>query len=225
MNEYAEREAFEKWCGRPGVRLRTDCSGPAYYYTQTAWAWEAWKARAAAPPPPAQGEMKVKPLEWEYREDGAYRASSSIGYYHVFPGTGFSYDLCGPVGGRLATYKRLDDAKAAGNADYEQRIRSALVEPASACPSHPVAAHETRDLKHNKACISPMSVNEVTDAQFELFARALVPFSYGAFEQHGTARGAFEPGKPNAHCYKAARALLATLAHLGIPDLSKQGEA
>lgn len=72
--------------------------------------------------------VTVKPLEWEVREDGSYRGASTIGYYHVFQGTGFSYDLCGPVGGRLATHKRLESAKASAQQDYETRIRSAIVE-------------------------------------------------------------------------------------------------
>lgn len=70
--------------------------------------------------------VAVKALEWEAREDGSHCGTSAIGRYHVFPGTGFSYDLCGPVGGRLSTHKRLSEAKAAAQADYEARIRSAL---------------------------------------------------------------------------------------------------
>jgi len=76
--------------------------------------------------PPPKTHVRVKPLEWLEREDSSFRGASAIGYYHIFPGTGFSYDLCGPVGGRLATYKRLDEAKAAAQADYERRILSAL---------------------------------------------------------------------------------------------------
>lgn len=76
-----------------------------------------------APPAPS---VAVKALEWEAREDGSHCGTSAIGRYHVFPGTGFSYDLCGPVGGRLSTHKRLSEAKAAAQADYEARIRSAL---------------------------------------------------------------------------------------------------
>ncbi|MGV1787320.1 MULTISPECIES: hypothetical protein [Agrobacterium] len=77
----------------------------------------------AAPPAPS---VAVKALEWDAREDGSHCGTSSIGHYHVFPGTGFSYDLCGPVGGRLSTHKRLSEAKAAAQADYATRIRSAL---------------------------------------------------------------------------------------------------
>ena len=79
--------------------------------------------------------LEVKKLEWEAREDNSHRGSSTIGYYHIFPGTGFSYDLCGPVGGRLATYKRLSEAKATAQADYEQRIRSALADEPVAIPT------------------------------------------------------------------------------------------
>lgn len=80
--------------------------------------------------PAPQEHVTVKAIEWEAREDSSYRGLSAIGYYHVFPGTGFSYDLCGPVGGRLATYKRLEEAKAAAQTDYTARVLSALaVEP------------------------------------------------------------------------------------------------
>lgn len=82
----------------------------------------------ASPPAPA---VAVKPLEWEYLDDTrSERASSSIGPYHIFPGAGFCYDLCGPVGGLLSTHKRVTEAQAAAQADYEQR--TALVEPAPA---------------------------------------------------------------------------------------------
>lgn len=75
-----------------------------------------------------QQGVEVKKLEWEERGDSSHCAPSHIGHYHIFPGTGFSYDLCGPVGGRLATFKRLEAAKAAAQSDYETRIRSALVD-------------------------------------------------------------------------------------------------
>lgn len=78
--------------------------------------------RAQQPAP----SVAVKALEWDAREDGSHCGTSSIGHYHVFLGTGFSYDLCGPVGGRLSTHKRLSEAKAAAQADYATRIRSAL---------------------------------------------------------------------------------------------------
>lgn len=76
------------------------------------------------------GAVGVKPLEWEPESDGTHRANSSIGPYIIWPGTGFSYDLTAPVGGRIGTHKRIDAAKAAAQADYEARIRSALT-PAS----------------------------------------------------------------------------------------------
>lgn len=84
-----------------------------------------------------EAQVRVKALEWEELEDNSHRGRSAIGYYHVFPGTGFSYDLCGPVGGRLATYKRLADAKAAAQSDYERRVLSALTPEQGETPPSP----------------------------------------------------------------------------------------
>lgn len=109
------------------------CSAPGYGYSA-----DGGNAGCQCFAPPAA--EAIKPLEWGALEDGTHKGTSSIGYYHIFPGTGFAHDLAGPVGGPLGTHKRLEAAKAAAQADYEARIRSALI-PAPALQG---AASESR---------------------------------------------------------------------------------
>lgn len=95
-------------------------------------------AEAVAPSPAETGEaVAVKALEWvadryqefEYRSE---TAKTSIGKYEAF-----SFIAAGkPVAGWTSTLSTqegksasLDEAKAAAQADYEQRIRSALAHP------------------------------------------------------------------------------------------------
>lgn len=91
--------------------------------------------RRASPPAPA---VAVKLLEWKQLEDGRYSSGVRPGYF-----TAEHYTLIVQMTGeyridvgRFTFLRRfftdLDAAKAAAQADYEQRIRSALVEPAPA---------------------------------------------------------------------------------------------
>ncbi|QWY83684.1 hypothetical protein [Rhizobium phage RHph_X2_26] len=59
-------------------------------------------------------------------------------------------------------------------------------------------------------------VKGVDPVAFENAARALVPFSYGAFEEKGTDAVPFEAGKPRAACYNAVRAVMAALGLHGV---------
>lgn len=78
---------------------------------------------AAAPEQPA---VRVKQLEWENVGDGSFSGNSPIGKYLIFAGTGFSYELWAPVGGRIGVYKRREMAQAAAQADYDRSIISAI---------------------------------------------------------------------------------------------------
>jgi len=73
--------------------------------------------------------VKVKPLEWgdTHAERGIHmQARTPFGRYVLKRGTGFCYEVSGPAGFREA-YKFEEAAQAAAQADYEARIRSALV--------------------------------------------------------------------------------------------------
>lgn len=76
-------------------------------------------------------EVKIKPLEWiEHPSADAWRADTMLGTYQVWAGslkTGWLFD--GLFAERLnETSHDEDAAKAAAQADYERRIRSALVD-------------------------------------------------------------------------------------------------
>lgn len=66
--------------------------------------------------------VKVKPLDWQHEEHGDATAQSIVGTYFA------DANGCWSLGGGrpLTTTGALEAAKAAAQADYEQRIRSAL---------------------------------------------------------------------------------------------------
>lgn len=68
--------------------------------------------------------VEVKMLEWQNEEHGDATAQSIVGTY--FADSDGSWSLGG--GRPLTAAGALEGAKAAAQADYEQRIRSALVE-------------------------------------------------------------------------------------------------
>jgi len=76
---------------------------------------------------------KVKPLEWHW--DPPYSTARAIcGHYAVerwedYAGL-FHFDLIGSFITKRDEFSTLAEAKSAAQADYEQRIRSALVLPA-----------------------------------------------------------------------------------------------
>lgn len=81
------------------------------------------RALAASPSSPASG-VRVKALRWN-----PFEANTSIGRYHVADHRGedglFGAGLDGNVIGRFGS---VSEAKAAAQADYEARIRSAIGE-------------------------------------------------------------------------------------------------
>jgi hypothetical protein len=155
MNENAERDAFSRLITSAKMLLQNavGCAVNHYgedYSTHGEPGWIAdcradivraagvMQSRAALTPPPVQGEVKVKPLEWD-----PFRAQTAFGYYFIDDQSDrSSVELDGRLpfllsGSRLdlSRHARLTDARAAAQADYEQRIRSALIEaaPAPAC--------------------------------------------------------------------------------------------
>lgn len=76
-------------------------------------------------------EVKIKPLEWHEADPENYIARDG---YKVWPHTG-GWAWSHFLGGARWIFRSFEAAKAAAQADYEQRIRSALVdvpvEPAS----------------------------------------------------------------------------------------------
>lgn len=108
-------------------------------YKLSALLSKAARALEAADRLSAQGEpVAVKPLEWQEltspREDGPaeptgdWEAASMLGAYYVnlFED---HYEVGDPEGKVVESWcGGADEAKAAAQADYEQRIRSALVE-------------------------------------------------------------------------------------------------
>ena len=94
---------------------------------------------------PSVAEGAVKALEWRYIPDAfppMWITKTTIGSYHIEEAAGSdspSFDLFNPMAGPMGNYEGLDEAKAAAQADYESRIRSALV-------SQPLPAGAESDL-------------------------------------------------------------------------------
>lgn len=93
-------------------------------------------ALSAPASPPVGDGWRVKPLEWQkhHRDDiERYSANTRIAD-HIITWTASGYDLYigswGSAGeAKHEPFVTLDEAKAAAQADYEQRIRSALIAP------------------------------------------------------------------------------------------------
>ncbi|MHC1549446.1 Lar family restriction alleviation protein [Phyllobacterium sp. K27] len=102
------------------------CSNPVCItipYETTENAINRWNSRALSAL--TQGGVKVKELEWKRHGSGYLDADSVVGPYEIQLG-GASYMFS--LGGRYSreTYPTLAAAKAAAQADYDARIRSAL---------------------------------------------------------------------------------------------------
>jgi hypothetical protein len=83
---------------------------------------------------PAQPAVAIKPLEWRDRssEDVDIIAHHPWGEYHVTKNDSYEWPfLVRPFITQQSNYETLEEAKADCEADYEARIRSALVAPAS----------------------------------------------------------------------------------------------
>lgn len=112
-------------------------------------------ARAALEAIPAEKGVGVKPLEWaaDRYQEFSYRsetAKTSIGKYEAFsfiaaekPVAGWTSTLSAQEGKSVS----LDAAKAAAQADYEARIRSALLPASGAVASGGVEATEVKQIK------------------------------------------------------------------------------
>lgn len=128
----------QKWCHR------SSCS---------------YALRPAAPPAPeVKVEARVKPLDWVKHPTAAlWRADTIIGRYQAFnivhPSC-WTFDSSDGLTTTSGDAETEAEAKAAAQADYEQRIRSALVE-ASAAPPQEMSAEV---LKAMHAALVAMSI-------------------------------------------------------------------
>src|SRR5690606_33094241 len=91
---------------------------------------DADMAKALTAAAPYMSGVKVKPLEWREKDNDAY-AHSDVGYYEI---NETRLGFCVYRNTFLVSkdmFETLEAAKAAGQADYEKRVLSAL-EPSSA---------------------------------------------------------------------------------------------
>lgn len=105
------------------------------------------KKRALARAAPQPGQVAVKPLEWSSNTDDDEWYSdddptgNGLGLYWVFPSQvndgKYELRIAGQRLGYVGTFPSPDAAKAAAQADYETRIRSAL----RALPRPPAPTH------------------------------------------------------------------------------------
>ena len=104
-------------------------NGETYYRPDYFDAWRPLSLYTTAPPGPSVA-VKVKPLEWRLHPDGdaqRYEGISTVGNnYVVFMAWWGKHRKWGWVGNG-EFHDTLDTAKAAAQADYEQRIISALI--------------------------------------------------------------------------------------------------
>lgn len=101
-------------------------------YLKRPHVWTIEPLYRAAPP---AAEAVVKPLEWKTAAPNCEEAESSIGEYSIERDpdeqmTVFPWSTWGPDD-MVGHFDTLEAAKAAAQADYDARIRSALVAPAS----------------------------------------------------------------------------------------------
>lgn len=88
--------------------------------------------RAATPPAPERKGVGVKPLEWHERVTGVHRAETIVGDYRVWThheADGVVFWQLSDGGVKAAGQGTEAECFAAAQADYEQRIRSALSKP------------------------------------------------------------------------------------------------
>ena len=120
----SEPESKPNFCESCAMDAATcDCVNPKQIHVDYA------PSRARPASEPAGGGVPVKPLVWLKRGPELV-ANTPFGRYEIMSG-GY---WCGPnhIDGEA---NGQDEAKAAAQADYEQRIRSALSSPASSSPA------------------------------------------------------------------------------------------
>ncbi|TPN03846.1 hypothetical protein FJ973_29840 [Mesorhizobium sp. B2-1-3] len=125
----AEWTAFQAWWKSSG-----HAADPTFTLTMENCAHAAWQARALSTP--AVGELAVKALEWRDLRGHSFPdmwcATSPCGVYDIEERSASdspAYVALGPHYAFIADKDSLDEAKAACQADYEARIRSALASP------------------------------------------------------------------------------------------------
>lgn len=98
------------------------------------WADDLLSTADALSSLPAQA-VGVKALEWEDRNPyKGVAAPSVLGRYVIEPNAGTWRVYCGPQYDVRGAGSSLVEAKAAAQADYQQRILSALVAPSESTP-------------------------------------------------------------------------------------------
>ncbi len=182
--------------------------------------------------PPVQGEVKVKPLEWiADGHAGACYADSSVGHYEISK-TIVGFSACLFQHEMIFVYEgELRPAIAAAEADHEQRIRSALIEPATA-PMGVTAIDRLR--KENERLHEAMK--NMGDALLD-FAKGRDRDSIKREAAHEAAREMRETAARNATSFlvgdpkdgvpirsPSPHQIADAIRALPLPDLSKQGE-
>lgn len=105
-------------------------------------------ALTTSPPTPMTGTVGVKPLEWRWDEHrSVWAADSVIGNYIAWSISGYGYfSYQQVVYDPMKAGSSDDDAKAAAQADYEQRILSAITtSPTSSAVEGEAVAWQCRD--------------------------------------------------------------------------------
>jgi hypothetical protein len=122
------------WVICDNVKDGCGCEGPYKHSEEDAIA--AWNRRAATSKPVAEAvkvkpQCTIKPLEWEEGAPGTYKqiAESPFGHYSVWEINGTACWSPWKSGSGAIVDGGLVEAKAAAQADYEQRIMSALSTP------------------------------------------------------------------------------------------------
>lgn len=122
----SEAIEFGMWLTTRPTVIAVGASEPVYAMTQ---ALQEWSALRPSPAQPETGGGKVRELEW-----GPFGASTGLGStyyvrYHDDETWGWHLTM---EREEPARFKTADEAKAAAQADFEQRIRSALTDGGSA---------------------------------------------------------------------------------------------
>lgn len=108
------------------------------------------------------GGVVVRPLEWRTFDKHLSAQAAPVGVYGVLCAEGFELRLSGEWIGRFDSYQA---AKAAAQADYEARIRSALAASPSAVASHEQPVGETQPTLCSTAATQPRPVQPTASVE------------------------------------------------------------